>query len=61
MERENRYANLKEERNKEIVFSIGGGERGEEKKQCVAFPKVGNHCANPLGSFGQIVRGGAPI
>lgn len=27
----------------------------------MAFPEVGSHCANPVGIFGQIIRGSAPM
>lgn len=40
-----------------------GREREKKKKQkaCVTVPKVGSCRVSPLGSFGQIVRGGAPV
>lgn len=40
MERGNRYVNVKEERNKEIVFSIDGRGTGEEKSHVWHFQKL---------------------
>lgn len=51
MERGNRYVNVKEERNKEIVFSIDFGGQGRKKAMCGISKSWPPLCQQPLGKF----------